>query len=91
MTVRVALAAPLADHVGGRRNFDLEGETVEAVLRNLTTTHAGLAGLFWGENGTLNPLLVVFRNQDNVADLDGLATPVTEGDELAVISALEGG
>ncbi len=91
MTVRVALATPLADAAGGERYLSLEGGTVGEVLRALTARYATLAPLLWREGGALNPMLAVFRNQDDIRTLEGLATPVRPGDEVAVISALEGG
>ncbi len=89
--MRVALATPLADAAGGARYLEMEGGTVEEVLRELTVRHAALAALLWREGGRLNPMLAIFRNQDDIRTLQGLATPLEAGDELAVISALEGG
>ncbi len=91
MSVRVSLAAPLAEHAGGLRDLEIEGATVGEVLRNLTGAHKTLARLLWRENGEFNPVLVVFRNQDDVRVKQGMDTPVTEGDEIAIISALDGG
>jgi molybdopterin converting factor small subunit len=91
MKVKVTLAAPLAEHIGGTRHLEAEGETVEDVLRKVTDAYERLAHLIWREGGELNPLLVVFRNHDDIRGLAGLATRVETGDEIAVISALEGG
>jgi molybdopterin synthase sulfur carrier subunit len=90
VTVEVALAPLLADAIGGERFLQLEGGTVGEVLRNLGERHISLARLLW-RNGALNPMLAVFRNQDDIRTLEGLATPLRPGDEVAVISALEGG
>ena len=91
MTVEVALATWLADAIGGEHSLQLEGGTVGEVLRNLSQRHPPLARLLWREAGVLNPVLAVFRNRDDIRSLAGLATPLRPGDEVAVISALEGG
>jgi molybdopterin converting factor small subunit len=91
VTVKVALAPPLADAIGGQRSLQLEGGTVGEVLRNLTERHTSLARLLWRDGEALNPMLAVFRNQDDIRTLEGLATPLQPGDEVAVISALDGG
>ena len=91
MTVEVALATSLADAIGGEHSLQGEGGTVGDVLRNLSERHPPLARLLWREGGVLNPVLAVFRNRDDIRTLEGLATPVRPGDEVAVISALEGG
>jgi molybdopterin converting factor small subunit len=89
--VQVTLAPILADAIGGERTLRLEGSTVGEVLRDLGERHAPLARLLWRDGGALNPMLAVFRNRDDVRSLEGLATPVRPGDEVAVISAVEGG
>jgi molybdopterin converting factor small subunit len=89
--VQVTLAPILSDAIGGERTLQLEGSTVGEVLRDLGERHAPLARLLWRDGGALNPMLAVFRNRDDVRSLEGLATPVRPGDEVAVISAVEGG
>ena len=91
MTVEVALAPVLANAIGGERTLQLEGGTVGEVLRNLTEQHTSLARLLWRDGEALNPMLAVFRNRDDIRTLEGLATPLQPGDEVAVISAAEGG
>ena len=91
MKVTVTLAPILADAIGGDRTLQLEGSTVGEVLRGLGERHAPLARLLWRDGDALNPMLAVFRNRDDVRSLEGLATPVRPGDEVAVISAVEGG
>lgn len=91
MSVKVNLAAPLAEEIGGVRTMEVEGKTVEEVLRNLTGAYEPLQQLLWRKNGEFNPVLVVFRNKDDIRGLQGIATPVEGGDEIAIITALDGG
>ncbi len=91
MTVKVTLAQPLADAIGGEHTLQMKGSTVGEVLRDLGERHAPLARLLWRDGDALNPMLMVFRNRDDVRTLEGLATPVRPGDEVAVISAVDGG
>jgi len=91
VTVKVTLAPALADAIGGERTLELEGATVGEVLRILGERRAPLARLLWRDGEALNPMLAVFRNRDDVRALEGLATPVRPGDEVAVISAADGG
>jgi molybdopterin converting factor small subunit len=91
VTVKVTLAPALADAIGGERALQMKGSTVEEVLRELGERNASLARLLWRDGHALNPMLAVFRNQDDIRTLEGLATPVQPGDEVAVISAADGG
>jgi molybdopterin converting factor small subunit len=89
--VEVTLAPVLADAIGGERNLQIEGSTVGEVLRHLGERHAPLARLLWRDGDALNSMVAVFRNRDDIRALEGLATPVRPGDEVAVISAADGG
>lgn len=91
MTVRVVLAAALADLDGGGAELELEGATLREVLQNLAGARAGLARVMWKPGGAVNPALAVFLNEQMIALGGGLDAPVKAGDEIAVISALEGG
>ena len=91
MSVRVALAALLAERIGEPKELELEGASVEEALRDLSGRCDALAPLLWKPSGEFNPLLVVFLNKTNIRDLEGLATPLKPGDQLTVVSALEGG
>ncbi len=91
MTVRIALAPLLGERIGGRSAVEAEGRTVAEVLSALARAHPELAGLLWKGEGVPNPYLVIFLNDCNIVELQGLATPVADGDELTVVSALEGG
>ena len=61
------------------------------VLRNLGATRQGLARLLWNAEGAFNPALAVFLDDRLLRDGDLLETPVEQGSEIVLISALEGG
>lgn len=90
MTVRVSFPALLSDRIDGVGAVEFDGETIDAVLRTLTRRHPPLASLVWQEDHSLNPVLVVFLNDQQVPG-DRLDTPVAAGDELTLVPAVEGG
>lgn len=89
--MRIALAHLLAEQIGGADTVEVEAATVEEALRALTQAHPALAALVWRPDGSFNDQLVAFRNRDDVRRLQGLATPLRPGDELVLITAVEGG
>jgi len=91
MTLRVTLAAMLADHIGGQQKLEVAGETAGEVLRNLSQDYPALSTLLWKPDGEFNPMLVVFLGNDDIRHLKGLETPLHSGQELTIISAIEGG
>jgi len=89
--IQVRLAQVLADHAGGVADHVVPGATVGEVLHALAALHPGLAAWLWTARGDFNPMLAAFLNRENIAALGSLAAPVREGDELMVVTALEGG
>ncbi len=84
------LNALLAERLGGSDAVDAWGATVGEALRDLTARHAALAGLVWRGGDTLNPLLVAFLNDRQLLP-DELGTELRPGDELVLVTAIEGG
>ena len=91
MTVRISLAAVFADRIDGVDVVRLGGRTVGEVLHALTERYPALAGLVWTAEGAFNEQLVAFLNRQDVRGLSALDTPVHSGDELMLITAIEGG
>ena len=92
MNVKVSLGAPLADAAGGSTYHEVQGETAEEALRNLCANHPQLARLMWSSTGGgLNPMLAVFHKDENITRTPLAERRLEPGDELSVISALEGG
>jgi ferredoxin-nitrite reductase len=89
--VRIVLAHLLAELIGGQDHVDAQGDTVGEALRDLTARHPPLAALVWRADGGFNDQLVAFLNREDVRRLRGLDTPLRPGDELVLITAVEGG
>lgn len=95
MPVQIAFAAQFAELIGGTDSVTVEGRTVGEVLRRLTERHPALATLVWSRKGAdaheLNPVIVVFLNGEDARTRGGLDAALKDGDELLLISAVEGG
>ena len=100
MPVRIGFPAQLAELIGGRDSVTMEGETVGEALFELTEAHPELDSLIWSRTAPpdgnvqardLSPVVVVFLNGEDVRARGGLEAPLADGDEMLVISAVEGG
>ncbi|HBO89981.1 MAG TPA: hypothetical protein DD460_04465 [Acidobacteria bacterium] len=89
MSITVSFPALFSERIGGVESVDLEGDTVEATLRALTERYAELGSLVW-KSLNLNPVLAVFLNGRQLKS-DELDVKVRAGDEITILSALEGG
>ncbi|HWX46588.1 MAG TPA: MoaD/ThiS family protein [Roseomonas sp.] len=66
------------------------GETVSAALQDLTRAAPEMhSHLFVG--GQLRPFVVVSKNGTDIRLLQGLETPVRDGDEIRILASIAGG
>jgi molybdopterin synthase sulfur carrier subunit len=86
--VRVKLFAMFREEVGAS-TVDVDADTVGAVLARLEADH-DLAGRFL-DDGAVRDTVTVMKNGTVVARLDGVDTPVGDGDRLVVSPPVTGG
>ena len=90
MPVRVQIPTPLRQHTGGQAVVEAAGATVQAVLDDLGRQCPGVTQRLF-ENGQVRRFVNVYLNDEDIRYLQNLATPVKDGDELAIIPAVAGG
>jgi sulfur-carrier protein len=91
MAVTVRIPTTLRPLSGGVAQVSVEGATLSEVITALEATHAGFADRLLDESGQLRKFVNVFVADDDVRYLDGLATPVRDGDTVSIIPAVAGG
>lgn len=91
MSIQIIVPTALRIHVDDRRRLDAAGATVGEVLTSACSAYPGLGERLFAEGGSLNRFINVFLNDEDIRFLDELDTPVTAGDELALLPAVAGG
>ncbi|HEV3280978.1 MAG TPA: ubiquitin-like small modifier protein 1 [Acidimicrobiales bacterium] len=91
MSVTVRIPTQLRTLTGGAGEVSVDGSTVGEVLKALDTAHAGFADRLFDESGGLRRFVNVFLADEDVRFLDGLATPVEDGQTLSIVPAVAGG
>jgi molybdopterin synthase sulfur carrier subunit len=81
----------LRPSVGGEREVPAAGSNVGELLRDLASNHPATASQLFSEEGELNRYVNVYLNDEDVRVLDGLDTPVGDGDTLVILPAMAGG
>jgi len=81
----------LRPSVGGERQVNADGSTVQEVLDNLVAAHGELQSQLFGADGELNRFVNVYLNDEDVRVLGGLETAVGDGDTLQILPAMAGG
>ena len=88
MPVRVRIPTPLRPYAGGRAELAASGATVSAVLEALLDASPGLRPHLLGDDGRLRSFVNLFVNGEDVRTRGGLAAPLADGDELAIVPAI---
>jgi molybdopterin converting factor small subunit len=91
MAVKVRIPTTLRSLAGGSPEVEVEGSTVAEVLKNLDAAHPGFSDRLLDDEGGLRRFVNVFVADDDVRYLQGLETPVPEGETVAIIPAVAGG
>jgi molybdopterin converting factor small subunit len=76
---------------GGAAEVSAEGSTVAAVLAQLESTHPGFAERLFDDKGELRRFVNVFVADEDIRFLQGLDTPVAEGQVVSIVPAVAGG
>ena len=91
MSLSVRIPTQLRTLTGGAGEVEVEGATVGAALKALDVAHPGFADRLFDEGGNLRRFVNVFLADEDVRFLDGLATPVSDGQTLSIVPAVAGG
>jgi len=91
MATTVRIPTALRTLTGGAGEVSVDGSTVGEILKSLDAAHPGMAERLFDDAGTLRRFVNVCVADEGIRFLDGLATPVTEGQALSIIPAVAGG
>ena len=91
MNVKVHLPTALRPFADSQDVVVLEGDNVGGVIKSLTNRYSKLKQHLLNENDEPRHFVNLYLNEQNVDQLNGMATPVAEGDALLIIPAIAGG
>jgi molybdopterin synthase sulfur carrier subunit len=91
MAVTVKLPTQLRGAAGGAAAAHVSGATVGEALEALYAEHGELRGRISDDGGGLRRFVNVYLGGEDIRFLDGLDTPVADGDEVTILPAVAGG
>ena len=89
--VSVYIPTPFRRATANRDRVEASAPTLGALLDELERVHTGLKGLVRDERGRVHAHVALYVNGEAIDARQGLATPLTDGDEVSIIPALAGG
>jgi molybdopterin synthase sulfur carrier subunit len=91
MSISIRIPTTLRTLTGGTSEVVVEGATVGEALAALEAAHPGFNDRLFDEGGSLRRFVNVFVADDDVRYLDGVDTPVPDGETISIIPAVAGG
>jgi proteasome lid subunit RPN8/RPN11/molybdopterin converting factor small subunit len=87
----VYIPTPFRRATANRDRVEVSAPDVARLLDALEREHGGLKGLVRNERGEVHPHVAIYVNGEGIEGLGGLAAPLRDADEVAIIPALAGG
>ena len=87
----VRIPTPLRRLTAGQSKVSVDGTTVGQVLQNLEAAYPGIGERLLDDNGDIKRFINVFVGSNEVRTLQGIDTPVAQGDEISIVPAMAGG
>ncbi len=91
MPVTLSLPAVLAPLAGGQRSLTASGETIGAVVADVSRRFPQLAPRLRDDEGNPYRFVTFYLNDQDCRFLGGFEATVRDGDEVAVVPAIAGG
>lgn len=89
--VSVRLPTVLRPQAGGESSVEAHGATVGDVITDLISCYPGLKDSLVDDDGAVRKFVNVYVNDEDIRFLGKLDTPVSAGDEVAILPAVAGG
>jgi len=85
------IPAPLRKLTDGKDEVRVTGATVRAALDDGDRQHPGLKARIFDDAGQVKKFIKLYANDEDIAGLASLDTPLADTDELSIIPAIAGG
>jgi adenylyltransferase/sulfurtransferase len=85
------IPTPLRQYTNGQAEVAVSGTNVASAMRNLVEQYPALEQHLYDGEGELRAFVNLFLGENNTRDLQGLETPLSEGDTLRIIPSIAGG
>ena len=85
------IPTPLRAYTNGQSEVTVNGSNISDALADLTTQYPALKPHLFNEGGDLRPFVNLFVGENNIKDLQGVATPIKDGEKIMLIPSIAGG
>ena len=85
------IPTPLRTYTGGKSEVTVSCAKISEALADLTNQYPAIKPHLFNEGGELRPFVNLFVGEHNIKDLQGVETPIKDGDKVMLIPSIAGG
>jgi molybdopterin converting factor small subunit len=85
------IPTPLRTYTSGKSEVIVSGANITDALNDLTGQYPAIKPHIFNEMNELRPFVNLFVGESNIKDLQGVDTPIQDGDKLMLIPSIAGG
>ncbi|MCC7118305.1 MAG: MoaD/ThiS family protein [Anaerolineales bacterium] len=85
------IPTPLRAYTNGQAEVNVTGANVAEALTDLTKQYPAIKPHLFNDDGALRPFVNLFIGENNIKDLQGVDTPIKDGEKIMLIPSIAGG
>ena len=85
------IPTPLRAYTSGQSEVTVSGANISEALTDLTNQFPPIKPHIFNDGGELRPFVNLFVGEHNIKDLQGVDTPIKDGDKVMLIPSIAGG
>jgi len=91
MAISILVPAALRAYTERQAEIEVTGSTVGETVADLATKHPDIRKHIYKDDESLRDFINVFIGDTNIKEIEGLKTPVKDGDTVMLVPAIAGG
>ncbi|MDR2772320.1 MAG: MoaD/ThiS family protein [Elusimicrobiota bacterium] len=91
MAITLLIPTALRNFTDGKKEVQAEGKTVGEAVDNFANVYPDIKRHLYDEKGVLRAFINIFVGETNIKNLQGLDTPLKDGDTVMLVPAIAGG
>ena len=85
------IPTPLRAYTNGQAEITVNGTNISEALTDLTNQYPTIKPHLFNDGGELRPFVNLFVGEHNIKDLQGVNTPIKDGEKIMLIPSIAGG
>ncbi|HSA51504.1 MAG TPA: MoaD/ThiS family protein [Yinghuangia sp.] len=91
MAIEVRIPTILREYTGGAKAVEANGKSINELIDDLESRHAGIRNRLVDESGDLRRFVNVYLNDEDIRFIDGISSTLDDGDTVTILPAVAGG